>query len=194
MLSEKIREEVKEYLRRRGISKAELARRAGISVKTLENFLKGRSLTAANLEKIYSVLDRDRDYLLEEENRALVYDSVAAGQGREIFRDLSAKILLPDFVLNKSRIALRVRGNSMFPALVDGAIVGVDTSQKHIQHGKMYVFYLPWKGFVVKRAIVIEGGKILLKSDNEDYPDIVVEDENEAYVIGKVVWSVQVYS
>ena len=182
--------DIRDFLKRKNISQQDLAEGTGLNIRTIKNYLESGRGQISTLEKILKYLSKyGWDY--ESYTPVPVYEEVSAGGGREVFGEEAQTIMVPENLKKKGNIALKVRGNSMEPSLVDGSIIGVDINQKVLKHGKIYVLWLPARGTVVKRAIVTEGGKILAKSDNMEYPDIVID--KDVHVVGKVVWSIQEY-
>ena len=194
MIIDHLREHIREFLKRKGLRETDIARATRLDVRTVKNFLEKGKGNLVTIEKILNYLSRlGWDY--EAVVPVPVYEEVSAGEGREIFGEETGTVLVPGRLGRKSVVAIRVRGNSMEPALVDGSIIGVDTQQKELRHGKMYVLYIPGKGAVVKRILFTESGRIMAKSDNMEYPDMVMDgrEGEEVYVIGRVVWSFQEY-
>jgi len=192
MVLDQIRESIKDFIKERGIRESEIAKSTGVDARTVRNFLEKGGGNLRTVEKILRYLSRfgwDYDMAFP----VPVYEEVAAGNGREVYGEIAGTVFIPREFYRKGTIAIRVRGNSMEPSLVDGSIIGVNTNEKELRHGKIYVLYFPWKGTVVKRIYFSEDGKIMAKSDNMEYPDIVVDRESSMHVIGRVVWSFQRY-
>ena len=84
--------------------------------------------------------------------------------------------------------AVFAHGDSMEPRIQDGDALVVDTSQQRIIDGRVYAIYYEG-GERVKRLFNSPGGGLLLRSDNPNYPDILVQpsDVNYVRVIGRVV-------
>ncbi len=191
MLIEQIRWSIKEFMERRNLKDVDVAKAVDVDARTVRNFLEKGKGNLTTVEKILDYFSR-LGWNYEITFPVPVYEEVAAGEGREIFGEEAGTVLVPRRL--GRTVAIKVRGDSMEPALVDGSIIGVDPEQKELKHGKMYVLYLPWKGAVVKRIFFAEGRKkIMAKSDNMEYPDIIIDGEESVYVIGRVVWSFQEY-
>ena len=79
-------------------------------------------------------------------------------------------------------------GNSMEPELKDGDTVLIDMAQKEILAGAIYAVGLD-DTIMVKR-LEKRPDKLVLFSDNKDYPPIYFEGEeiNNVHIIGKVIW------
>ena len=204
MFIERLRKEIESYIKENGITVKELADLAGVSYRSLLRFLQGKDVRLSNIGPVIDKIKTQPFVELEpvvlgktsEEYIALpVYAELGAGGPRDA-GEYVGEICVPLRFARKGVYALKVRGNSMYPSIVDGSIVGVDVNQKELMHDKIYVFHIRHSGSVIKRVIILEGGDILLKSDNENFPSYVFkgEDRDDLVVIGRVVWSVQVYS
>ena len=203
MFVDELRREISAYIEKEGITVKRLAKIAGVSYRALLRFLQGEDVRVSNIGPVVDVI-RKRPFAelepvvlgkTEEEYIALpVYAELGAGGPRDA-TDYVGEVCVPIRFARKGVYALKVRGNSMYPSIVDGSVVGVDTLQKELMHDKIYAFHIRHSGSVIKRAIILEGGDVLLKSDNESYPSYVFkgEEKDDLVVIGRVVWSVQVY-
>lgn len=125
-------------------------------------------------------------------------DEAAAGTPREINeRDIDSFIAVPAKFVPKGPAAytgIYIRGNSMEPVLGDRFIVVVDHSNRDPARlsGRM-VAALVQNGVLVKwLARESRPDRIVLRSQNPDYEDIVIESP-ENPIIGDVVfwWGVQ---
>ncbi|WP_194944071.1 S24 family peptidase, partial [Vibrio parahaemolyticus] len=87
-------------------------------------------------------------------------------------------------------IALRVHGDSMEPAISDEGIVFIDTADKKIIDGKVYV-YKQADVLRVKRLEYSVNG-LVIKSFNDRYSDerISKKDFDDFCVIGRVIYSI----
>jgi len=86
---------------------------------------------------------------------------------------------------------ITAKGESMYPAIPDGAMLVVDHSQIAVEHGFIYVFNIG-EMVVVKRASWSLSQKLTLKSDNpaHNYPDDTFskEDADALNVVGRVIF------
>lgn len=79
-----------------------------------------------------------------------------------------------------------LNGDSMEPRIDEGAAIGVNTGDTTIKDGKIYAFRHD-DLFRVKYLHRLPGGRVLIKSQNDYYPDEEVGLE-EIEVIGRVFW------
>jgi len=203
MFIDELKKEINDYIKRNNISVKELAGATGVPYRSLLRFLQGEDVKLSNIAPVIDkirgkpVLELEPVIVGEtsEEYVALpVYSELGAGGPRSI-EDKTGEVCIPLRLARKGVYAMKVRGNSMYPSIVDGSIVGVDINQKEIMDGKIYAFHIRYSGAVIKRAMILEGGDILLKSDNEKYPSYVFREneKSDLEIIGRVVWSVQIY-
>jgi phage repressor protein C with HTH and peptisase S24 domain len=100
--------------------------------------------------------------------------------------------MIPRQKMKQSMRAIKVRGPSMEPTILDGAIVGIDTDDRDIMSGLIYLVWKNYEGAVIRR-VYVRSGKIILKPDNPVYPEDEIPPENndENIIIGKVKWIFQ---
>lgn len=81
------------------------------------------------------------------------------------------------------------KGDSMEPTIDDNNTVMIDTSQKELRDGAIYVIRTN-DHLIIKRIQTRLGNQVLLISDNKAYPAIEVsmDEANDLEVIGRAVW------
>lgn len=92
--------------------------------------------------------------------------------------------------LNENELALVfAKGDSMEPTISDNETVMVDTSEKNLRDGQIYVIR-NGDHLLVKRIQTLWNDGVQLLSDNKEYPpqEIPSTDLENLEVIGKVVW------
>ena len=95
-----------------------------------------------------------------------------------------------DKKINAGKIdAIRVHGDSMTPTIRENDIIFVATNMQEIYDNKIYVIRFGDE-IRVKRIFKRRGEKILLRSDNQAFPDeeVSVHDEDVA-VLGQVIYN-----
>lgn len=103
-------------------------------------------------------------------------------------------ISLPKAIINKrvntGKIdAIRVHGDSMTPTIKDNDIIFIATNMTEVYDNKIYVIRYGDE-IRVKRIFKRRGEKILLRSDNQAFPDeeISIHDE-EVAILGQVIYN-----
>lgn len=198
---ELVRRVVKKKMEEQGYSIGMLADKVEVDRKIITNLVEGKAgVRLSTVDRIFKVLGIKPEDLIEKEEKlpsVKVYASISAGRTALEPVDILDEIVLPFPIKKNNIIAFKVRGNSMYPSIVDGSIVLIDLDKKQPEHEKIFVFYIPYKGAVVKRTIFLSQDKILLKSDNEIYGEFVFTrrdfEMKEVMVVGKVIMSIQVY-
>ncbi len=89
---------------------------------------------------------------------------------------------------SENMVLMDIVGNSMESELKNGDTVLIDLTQKAILAGAIYAVGLD-DTIMVKR-LEKRPNKLVLLSDNKDYPPIYFEGEeiNNVHIIGKVIW------
>lgn len=87
-----------------------------------------------------------------------------------------------------------VRGRSMEPTIMDGAVIGIDSEDKRIVSGEMYAIWLDHEGAVIKRLFA-DPDHVRIVSDNPQFEDVLVRHENvgDKLVMGRLRWVMQSY-
>lgn len=146
------------------MSKADLARRIGVTQGTISQWYSGMTFpTRKRQEKIAEVFGVTVASLFEERKLAIpVYGNIKAGYpafAREEILDYEE--ITPDVAVKGDCFALRVKGDSMTPTFCDGdtvicvrcsdaedgsfvvALIGEDATLKQIQHSSQGVLFMP---------------------------------------------------
>jgi phage repressor protein C with HTH and peptisase S24 domain len=122
-----------------------------------------------------------------------VFDMAPAGEpGGFPAGDPVDTVYVPVKDHNKNIVGLRFEGDSMSPNIIDGATVGIDTSDRHLVSGRLYAVWLGYEGVTVKRVFV-HPDKVVLKPDNRAFPEteIPTDVKGENFIIGRVKWVFQ---
>jgi SOS-response transcriptional repressor LexA len=103
-------------------------------------------------------------------------------------------ILIPKEYANSGSLAVvKVVGKSMEPIIHEGAYIGVDKDNRNFISGNIYAVYLPFEGAVIKKVFT-DIKNVILKSENKEFPDIVIPLKNidkDNFIIGTVKWVLQ---
>ena len=189
-----------EIMKERGITAKKLADAVGVSQGNVSDWKSGRSSpTAAVMAKIADYLGVSSDYLLGRENSAEllpqrglrfvpVFESVAAGFGA--YADSCPVGVVADYIASDidaaNTIAIKVRGDSMYPKIEDGDLVIVRRDVDWYD-GAIVVALIDGDEGVVKR-IFQTPTRLTLESINPAYPPRRFEREemNRVQVVGVV--------
>ena len=86
---------------------------------------------------------------------------------------------------------LRVRGTSMEPKFHEGDLIFVDPNAS-ADHGKYVVVRLDESNEATFKQLIIEEGKRYLKALNPDWPNRIIEVDEEATICGVIVFKGEV--
>lgn len=75
-------------------------------------------------------------------------------------------LTIPTKLMKTGIVPVKVRGRSMEPNIFNGAIVGIDTTDKALVSGEIYGIWLPYEGAVIRR-VTMSFDHITLQPDNE---------------------------
>jgi phage repressor protein C with HTH and peptisase S24 domain/DNA-binding XRE family transcriptional regulator len=104
----------------------------------------------------------------------------------------AGSILVPAADSLKCTVAMRVRGASMSPSVLDGAVAGVDGRDRRIVSKGLYAVWLDYEGVTIRRAFA-HTDHIALRPDNPMFPEtrIPLSGAGEGSILGRVVWLYQ---
>lgn len=169
-----------------------------INKDNLEKFIKAYPLYKKKLEKAY--LDEILPESLKKDSFKLnkviintvslpVYGKASAGNG---YINLEQEIyFLPIKKGNFSDLSflVEIHGDSMRPTLEEGDFALVDPSNNDYVKNKIYVITYNDETFIKRIVIDEKSGIIILKSDNPEYDDILINKDMQEYlkIEGRVI-------
>jgi phage repressor protein C with HTH and peptisase S24 domain len=205
------------------LNQADFARRLGFSrVATISDYEKNkRNPDITSLRKIAVAGGVTLEWLLTGNEPISAYDANGSSAVREKggaaysndvvninVYDISSSAKPEDFPdtepiesmpvprkdFKRGPLAIRVKGDSMSPTILDGATVGIDKNDRRLVSGGLYAVWLNYEGVTVKRVFVYPD-RIILKPDNPSFPETTIPSTSlgEDFIIGKVVWLYQRY-
>ena len=205
---------LREYVKR-VCTQDELAERAGVPKPTLSKVLRGvvepkiSTLLAITREAGVSIdelfLGSDAAALITPLAQHAVrgvplHDvTMSAGEGLDAIEagDSDARIEFPENWLRDTFGQLeglrlvRVKGDSMEPALLDGSLLMIDVHRTEPSDG---LFALRYYDQLLVKRVQFDGKSVRLSSDNARYKDTVIDltntaDRDALHLIGRAVWS-----
>ena len=175
----------------KGMTKTELARLTEINIGHLTHIEKGeRNPSHKALKNICKALDipyqqlmytYDKQVSEEQENYGLIkhiaYNKIPAVNKLESFIDCPSS-------MPSASIAVKLNDNAMEPKLKKGtyAFVEFNTLLNNKEVGLFSV-----DGNILIRRFYDKKGKIVLKADNKEKPEITVTNSDNFYIIGKIL-------
>ena len=198
------------WLEKKNLSQTELAERMGVNKNTISQYKTGsRTPPMDTLEELVAALgvslpeffackdDSTPDIAFVEKVKARPR---AGSGGLETDSDHSGYYSFHSaFLVRKKGDAktmkiFEVAGDSMSPTLDDGDLIMVNTNERDVQTGRIYLLRIG-EDLMVKRLETRPGGVMLIRSDNPDYDDIPVNlhEVTDVEVFGRMVWSCREY-
>lgn len=199
----KFAERIKEIRKANKLTQAKLAQMCNVSQGTIANWEAGtRSPDAETIVSIATILNVTADYLMGRDTEKSnvdavfndnfrmipVYESVSAGFGA--YADDCVVDYMPFRIASEieaqETIAIRVKGDSMYPKIEDGDVIQVH-KQDMVDNGEIAVVLIDREEGVVKRMFYGENF-IELHSINPNYPPMRFEGEDmlRCIVVGLV--------
>lgn len=201
-------------------SQEAFAARFGLHRNTISQYERGISIPSSDfLEQLVEAYDVNQDWLLhgdESESASDGHLHTHEGSGRSDFvyiplvEAISAaghgssevsEVVIEEFAFKKqwiksqgnpqNMVLLTVRGDSMEPLIHDKDMVLVDLSRKEVELGK--VFAVGYEDYIFVKRLILEPGRLILRSENKEYNDIIVnlrdpDEAEQVRIIGKVIW------
>lgn len=202
-------ERISKAITESGYSYQELEKITGVSKSSLQRYATGetKKIPIDSIEAIATATGKDARFLMgrddplaerDESNISAImtdnifmiplFDSVSAGFGT--YADSQIVEYIPVYLENKATakeyIAIRVKGDSMYPKIEDGDIVVVH-KQDYIDNGDIGVVLIDGDDARVKK-IEYDQNSVTLISVNPEYQDktYTMTDAERVRVVGKV--------
>ncbi|MBI5598922.1 MAG: helix-turn-helix transcriptional regulator [Deltaproteobacteria bacterium] len=173
-----------------------LCKIANLSSISLDWLLTGKEpIFISGAEKSPGANDIGKPIYFEEYMTVEVYPMASSGRPREFPKgEAIGAVSVPKRDFKAGVVAIRVEGESMSPTILDGAIVGIDTTDRHLLSGKLYAVWLNYEGVTIKRVFVYPD-RIVLKPDNPTFPETAIPtgSAGDEFIIGKIKWVFQRY-
>ena len=190
---------IKEIRKSRGLTSKELASMVGVADSTMSLYENGkREPDFDTLRSIANCLDTDIDYLLgasahpraSNGRRIPIFGSVAAGIPIDAITDIEDyEEISGDLADSGDFVALRIKGNSMEPMLMQGDVVIVRV-QNTIESGEIAVVLVGGDEATCKKVQKTPEGVLLLSINPGYEPMFYTNEMIEALpllIFGKVV-------
>ena len=181
------------------ITQDELAEKIGISKQALFNYENDkRQIPIDTLSRIAKVFKIPiSDFFIENnensksiDNNSLkkipIISKVSAGLGTFGIDDILDWLKLPTSISKKADFATLIDGDSIEPKIEDGSLVLVNQNLI-LDNGYIGIFYLNEEVFCKKFSKDPFTNIITLKSLNKDYSPIIINEDDNFRIIGKVV-------
>lgn len=193
----------KSALKLLGKTQSQAAQILNVSENTLSNWLnKGAMPSWDNLEKCAALAQMTVQELLfgssnnDEETYVRIpeYDiNFSAGPGSILFEETDAITTVSyreDWFIKeqldpKQCVRAKIQGTSMQGVLWHGDTVLINRAEVSVTDGKIYALRIG-NELYIKRLQKIPGGTLKLQSENPDYDDVIVNENDEVEIIGRI--------
>lgn len=192
-----------------GMTQKQLGKKIGRSHNTIMNWEKGNTPFPKELASVFGdLLNVNPSWLLSgagemfveplDRDLATVAVEVLTLAGLGDLYDLQNREpievvqLTKDLVINvgrEPRTAIRCRGDSMYPTIVDGALVGIDFNDREPVDNGLFLLRFRDVGLTIKRLrFKIDG--YLIVADNPTIEDELVSRDHleEGLIVGRARW------
>ena len=207
-----LRKFINDAINNREISQLEISRKADVQQSTLSRFLKNEDIpnvSASFFLKLTDFFHKNNtvptikrlgafspvESLADSKNFSpiSIYAVAGAGNSWQICESEPITVIhVPKNYSMQVDFAFLVDGDSMYPTMKSGAVVGIN-EKFDFQTNEVYAIRMPYEGIAIKRiSINHERKTYIVRSDNHDqtkYPPVEISiNENPNFLIGRVVW------
>lgn len=189
------------------ITRAELARKLGYPETTVSNW--ANAVSYPRIDKIQEMADFFgimKSDLTEEKsteehplpsnlipinkvNRIPIVGTIAAGKPITATENIDSYIVLNDEY--KADFALRIKGDSMIDAGINDGDLALIVKDRPIDNGEIYAVLID--GNATLKKVYKNADYLTLQPCNSSYQPIMVKEEDEPYIVGKLSGIVRKY-
>lgn len=188
------------FRKERKMSQTDLANELGITKQTIIKYEAEKNSipidTLSHIANIFKIpIERffsdNNEYIneIQEETnfkKIPIISKVSAGLGTFGIDDILDWLKLPTSISKKADFATLIDGDSMEPKIEDGSLVLVHQNLI-LDNGDIGIFYLNEEVFCKKFSKDPFTNIVTLKSLNKDYSPIIINEDDDFRIIGKVV-------
>ncbi|MGE7877923.1 LexA family protein [Peribacillus muralis] len=188
---------LKTYLKRNGISQTDLANKLGIPETTFSNWMKAKTYPRPDkIQLLANFFNITRSDLTEEEHYVAEHPTIVRIPvlgAIDCDVPISAepnhgeyRYETTEHLPGGNLVYLKAKGNSMEPTIPDGAYVMV-REQPDVESGEIAAVLINGDTEASLKRIKRQGDITILMPDNSTHNPIIVNKENTARIIGKVI-------
>ena len=175
----------------KNITKATLSHETGVDAGHISHIEKGeRTPSHKVLKKIASVLDVPYQQLMYTYDKELSEDAKNYKLTSHIaYNSIPAVSSIEDLIIcptkfGSASIALAIDDTSMEPSLLQGTYAYVEFNSP-LNNKDIGLFY--YNNKLLIRRFIIRKNSLLLKADNDSFPDIKLSENDNFYIVGKIL-------
>lgn len=189
-----ISEKLKKYRNNLGLSQTEVAEKIDITKPTYAGYEKGKDISIGTLKKLANLFNVPFESFFDEDDskeniemlKIPILSDVSAGYGKEVLEEATHWIKLPSIIAKNADFGTFVSGDSMEPKINDGDLLLVQNIPQ-LDSGMIGIFLLNDNVFCKRYHYNPITKETVLKSLNLNYKPIIVTDEDDFRIVGKVV-------
>jgi len=152
-------------------------------------------ITGEGVKDRHQINEENAQYTVEKYNRITRYNnqkeiSQSLESNRE--NDMSSLAFPKNWfskrhLIRENLVAIDIIGDSMGPEIPNGSIVLIDTTQKELKNGEMYVFNID--GDLLIKTIIHNFDGYIARSKNPNYPEIKLNKDqvSSLNIVGRAV-------
>lgn len=188
-----LKEKLKRLRKEKGLTQKELGKILDVAETTVSTWERGGNRPL--MDKIVTLSDLYHvpiAYFFDapEENSIIdipILGRIACGdpiRAEENIEDYVKEVR--DNLPNGNIFCLRTKGNSMYPLIPNGALVYI-REQQTVENGEVAAILLNDESEATIKRIRYSGNSIILEPENKNYTPLIVNKNNPARIIGKVI-------
>lgn len=197
-----IGERIKKVRKKNKVKQTELAEVLGVTTQMIVNYeSNSRGISIEKLKQISDYLSfplylffvdnfdkalSDENKILENNDKVPIISKASAGRGAFAREEVIDFIELPKKMFSKCDFATLVEGDSMAPKIENGELAFVRKTDC-LETGNIGIFYLNEEIFIKKFFIDALTNTIKLISFNHNYDEIVISENDDFRIIGRVI-------
>ena len=189
-----ISEKLKKYRNNLGLSQTEVAEKIDITKPTYAGYEKGKDISIGTLKKLANLFNVPFESFFDEDDskeniemlKIPILSDVSAGYGKEALEEATHWIKLPSVIAKNADFGTFVSGDSMEPKINDGDLLLVQNITQ-LDSGMIGIFLLNDNVFCKRYHYNPITKETVLKSLNLNYKPIIITDEDDFRIVGKVV-------
>ena len=191
---------IKTNIDKSDISRIENGEKKKLNPIYLKKIAKILKLDIIELFKMVGYLDEDIEIHTKKESFEIknvirkivyfpVYGKASAGNGYLNLEQEIYKMPILDEDFPDGCFFVKIEGNSMEPTIIEGEFALVDPNDIEYEKNKIYVVTYDDESFIKRMVVDEKTGIVILKSDNKEYDDILIDIEKQEYlkINGRVI-------
>ncbi|GIN86950.1 LexA repressor 1 [Heyndrickxia sporothermodurans] len=174
-----------------GWSQEEVAKKLGVSKQTYSHYENEKRKPSLNMiRELASVYKVNIDEIFAEDPgddffKLPIVGSISCGNGVLAYQDIEGYEYVPKTWLNGGEyFYLRAKGDSMINARIQEGDLLLIRKQEEVENGEIAAVLI--NGEAILKRVYISEDAIILQSENPKYPPIILDEQRDIKIIGKL--------